>query len=62
MAKLTPEPTGAAANWVALPTLRGACDLDVPHLCPRSLLGDDAAENLITLCNESHQMVHLQLS
>jgi hypothetical protein len=37
----------------------GARDLQVHHTCPRSLLGDDAAENLITFCTKCHRLLHL---
>ena len=32
--------------------------LQVHHIQPRSHLGDDAAENLVTLCAECHHRVH----
>jgi 5-methylcytosine-specific restriction endonuclease McrA len=35
-------------------------NLQVHHLQSRSLLGDDAEENLITLCAECHQELHLR--
>ena len=35
------------------------CELEVHHIRSRGLLGDDAAENLITLCARCHQEVHL---
>ena len=34
-------------------------DLQVHHICPRSSLGDDVAENLVTLCDGCHRQVHL---
>ena len=34
-------------------------DLQVHHIQLRSLLGDDAEENLITLCAQCHQQFHL---
>ena len=34
-------------------------DLQVHHVNPRSWLGDDTEENLITLCASCHQLVHL---
>lgn len=34
--------------------------LQVHHIRPRSLLGDDADENLITLCAQCHEQVHLR--
>src|ERR1022692_3604553 len=34
-------------------------DLQVHHILPRSKLGDDVAENLITLCNTCHCRVHM---
>jgi len=38
----------------------GSCnDLQVHHMQPRSLLGGDVEENLITLCSACHQQVHL---
>ena len=33
-------------------------DLHVHHLAKRSKLGDDALDNLITLCAKCHQTVH----
>ncbi|MGD0966358.1 MAG: HNH endonuclease [Candidatus Acidiferrales bacterium] len=33
-------------------------NLEVHHLRSRSLLGDDAEENLITLCNPCHRGLH----
>ena len=33
-------------------------NLEVHHLQPRSRLGDDASENLITRCSECHRIVH----
>jgi len=36
-------------------TMRG---LEVHHQRRRSALGDDAEENLITLCNHCHQQIH----
>jgi 5-methylcytosine-specific restriction endonuclease McrA len=36
-------------------------DLQVHHMQSRSLLGDDAEENLITLCVRCHQQLHLRL-
>ena len=33
-------------------------DLQVHHIQPRSRLGDDAEENLITLCSSCHQSLH----
>ena len=35
--------------------------LQVHHIRSRSLLGDDAAENLVTLCNGCHRQVHLRV-
>lgn len=35
-----------------------ASDLDVHHLIPRSKLGEDAPENLITLCRACHTLAH----
>lgn len=32
--------------------------LQVHHIHPRGRLGDDAEENLITLCSECHQSFH----
>ena len=32
--------------------------LEVHHRCWRSALGDDAPENLITLCNRCHRLIH----
>jgi 5-methylcytosine-specific restriction endonuclease McrA len=32
--------------------------LQVHHICWRSSLGADAAENLITLCSDCHRRVH----
>ena len=32
-------------------------DLQVHHMNPRSLLGDDSERNLITLCAECHRQV-----
>ncbi|PYU19078.1 MAG: hypothetical protein DMG30_25485 [Acidobacteria bacterium] len=34
--------------------------LEVHHIHRRSLLGDDVAENLITLCARCHQEAHRQ--
>jgi 5-methylcytosine-specific restriction endonuclease McrA len=34
-------------------------DLQVHHIRSRSQLGDDAESNLITLCAQCHQMIHL---
>lgn len=36
-------------------------DLQVHHIRSRSLLGDDAEPNLITLCAYCHREIHLQL-
>ncbi|MGH9494432.1 MAG: HNH endonuclease [Candidatus Sulfotelmatobacter sp.] len=33
-------------------------EFHVHHICPRSSLGDDAVENLITLCTRCHRTVH----
>ena len=33
-------------------------NLQVHHILQRSRLGDDAAENLVTLCAECHHRVH----
>jgi 5-methylcytosine-specific restriction endonuclease McrA len=33
--------------------------LEVHHITPRSQLGNDAEENLITLCWECHRRIHL---
>ena len=33
-------------------------DLQVHHVNPRSRLGDDAEENLITLCSDCHRSHH----
>jgi len=32
--------------------------LEVHHITPRSKLGDDVEENLITLCWECHRKIH----
>jgi len=32
--------------------------LEVHHITPRSKLGDDAEENLITLCWDCHRQIH----
>jgi 5-methylcytosine-specific restriction endonuclease McrA len=32
--------------------------LEVHHITPRSKLGDDAPENLITLCWKCHRQIH----
>jgi 5-methylcytosine-specific restriction endonuclease McrA len=32
--------------------------LEVHHITPRSKLGDDVEENLITLCWECHRRIH----
>ncbi|PYU19637.1 MAG: hypothetical protein DMG32_24045 [Acidobacteria bacterium] len=32
--------------------------LEVHHITPRSKLGDDVEENLITLCWECHRQIH----
>ena len=37
----------------------GSQDLQVHHIQPRSFLGDDVEENLITLCNVCHRKMHL---
>ena len=34
--------------------------LEVHHIRPRSLLGDDTEANLITLCHSCHQQIHLR--
>ena len=34
-------------------------NLQVHHVCPRSLLGDDIGENLIVLCSSCHREAHL---
>jgi 5-methylcytosine-specific restriction endonuclease McrA len=34
-------------------------DLQVHHIQPRSLLGGDVEENLVTLCSACHRQVHL---
>lgn len=36
-------------------------NLEVHHQLPRSRLGDDAADNLITLCSECHRTVQQSL-
>ena len=36
-------------------------NLQVHHMQSRSLLGDDAEENLITLCARCHQKLHLRM-
>jgi ATP-dependent DNA helicase RecQ len=37
----------------------GSCaGLEVHHIMPRSRLGHDAEENLITLCWECHRKIH----
>ena len=36
-----------------------ATDLQVHHIRFRSRLGDDDPDNLITLCSDCHQTVHL---
>jgi len=33
-------------------------ELQVHHIRPRSRLGDDAEQNLITLCARCHQKIH----
>ncbi|MHB8541717.1 MAG: HNH endonuclease [Candidatus Acidiferrales bacterium] len=38
---------------------KSSADLHVHHIDPRSRLGDDALENLITLCACCHRDVHL---
>ena len=35
-----------------------SANLEVHHITPRSLLGHDKAENLITLCARCHRKVH----
>jgi 5-methylcytosine-specific restriction endonuclease McrA len=35
-------------------------NLQVHHIRSRSLLGDDAAQNLITLCDTCHTRAHLR--
>jgi 5-methylcytosine-specific restriction endonuclease McrA len=37
-------------------------ELQMHHVQARSLLGDDAEENLITLCAQCHQQTHLRKS
>jgi 5-methylcytosine-specific restriction endonuclease McrA len=32
--------------------------LEVHHITPRSKLGDDVEENLVTLCWECHRQIH----
>jgi 5-methylcytosine-specific restriction endonuclease McrA len=34
------------------------CNLEVHHMQRRSHLGDDSAENLITLCSHCHRTIH----
>ena len=34
--------------------------IEVHHIQPRSLLGDDTETNLITLCNRCHRQIHLR--
>ena len=36
------------------------CNLQLHHLRPRSKLGDDALENLISLCHACHADEHLK--
>jgi 5-methylcytosine-specific restriction endonuclease McrA len=36
-------------------------NLQVHHMQSRSLLGDDVDENLITLCAQCHQKLHLRM-
>ena len=36
-------------------------ELQLHHIQARSRLGDDADENLITLCAQCHQKVHLRI-
>jgi 5-methylcytosine-specific restriction endonuclease McrA len=33
-------------------------NLEVHHIMPRSKLGDEAEENLITLCSQCHRKIH----
>ncbi len=33
-------------------------NLQVHHICFRSQLGDDTAENLVTLCAKCHEQIH----
>jgi len=35
-------------------------NLQVHHINPRSRLGDDAEQNLITLCGSCHRLMHSQ--
>jgi 5-methylcytosine-specific restriction endonuclease McrA len=35
-------------------------DLQVHHMQPRSLLGGDVEENLITLCSVCHREIHVR--
>jgi len=37
-------------------------ELQVHHIRPRSGLGDDAKQNLITLCVECHQKIHKRMT
>jgi hypothetical protein len=50
-----PLPMGRLPNRKLLGTL--AVELEV-HIQSRSLLGDDAEENLITLCTQCHRQIH----
>jgi 5-methylcytosine-specific restriction endonuclease McrA len=37
-------------------------NLQIHHINPRSSLGDDVEQNLITLCMACHEKIHLKLT
>ena len=53
-----PTPLGIGTRRVALPGLWFTRKLEVHHMMARSKLGDDAEENLITLCSQCHRHIH----
>jgi hypothetical protein len=53
-------PASPRTRRLALPGCGSSQDLQVHHRQPRSLLGGDVEENLITLCSPCHRQAHLR--